>query len=80
VDPKTKKLLDKAAKNANPLNSEITVSGSVHVQAVLIPRIDYREWPLSGLPPAELYAQRSTNKYQAASVPSQVASEEYRVV
>ena len=117
LDPKTKKLLDKAAKNANPLNSEITVSGSVHVQAVLIPRvdsekifgkeiannyaviqlivgnkspaaaliihgvfIDYREWPLSGVPPAELLAERSTNKYQAASVPSQVASEEYRVV
>lgn len=117
VDGKTKKLLEKAAKNANPLNSEITVSGSVHVQAVLIPRvdsekifgreiannyaviqlivgnkspaaaliihgvfIDYREWPLSGVPPAELFAERNTNKYQAASVPSQVASEEYRVV
>jgi hypothetical protein len=117
LDPKTKKLLDQAAKNGNGLQTEITVNASVHVQAVLIPRIDakrifgkeigenyavievnvgnksptaaliihgifidYRDWPLSGVPPSEFIAQRSTDKYQAPSVPSQVASEEYRVV
>ena len=90
-DAKTKKLLDQAAKNGKPLTSEITVNGNVHVQAVLIPRvdaerifgkeigrnyavievnvgnksptaafiihgvfIDYREWPLSGVPPSEM--------------------------
>lgn len=39
-DAKTKKLLEQAAKNGNGLRTEITVNSSVHVQAVLIPRID----------------------------------------
>src|SRR5215216_5340826 len=104
-DAKTKKLLDQAAKNGKPLTSEITVNGNVHVQAVLIPRvdaerifgkqigrnyavievnvgnksptaafiihgvfIDYREWPLSGVPPSEMTVEGSANKYQAPSV------------
>lgn len=116
-DAKTKKLLEQAAKNGNGLQTEITVNGSVHVQAVLIPRIDakrifgkeigenyavieinvgnksstaaliihgvfidYRDWPLSGVPPSDMLGSGSTDKYQAPSVPSQVASEEYRVV
>ena len=116
-DAKSKKLLEQAAKNARELTSEITVNGSVHVQAVLIPRvdserifgkeiannyaviqlsvgnkspaaaliihgvfIDYHDWPLSGVPPSEFLHRSNTNKYQASSVPSQVASEEYRVV
>lgn len=40
IDPKTKKLLEQAAKNGNPLTSEITVNSNIHVQAVLIPRPD----------------------------------------
>jgi hypothetical protein len=117
LDPKTKKLLDEAAKNARSVHSEITVNSSVNVQAVLIPQIDakrifgkeiaehyaviqvtadnksqtaalvihsvfidYRDWPLSGASPADMIALGSTDKYQASSVPSQVASEEYRVV
>ena len=116
-DAKTKKLLEQAAKNGNPLKSEITVNSSLHVQAVLIPRIDaqrvfgkeisdnyaviqltvgnkspnaafilhgvfidYRDWPLSGVAPSAMRVEGSTDRYQAASVPSQVASEEYRVV
>ena len=116
-DAKTKRLLEQAAKNARSVTSEITVNDSVHVQAVLIPRIDsekifgkeiannyaviqlsvgnkspsaaliihgifidYHDWPLSGVPPSEFVRRTNTNKYQAASVPSQVASEEYRVV
>ncbi len=42
--------------------------------------IDYREWPLSGVSPTDKVAERSTDKYQAPSIPTQVASEEYRVV
>jgi hypothetical protein len=42
--------------------------------------IDYSRWPLSGSTPSELNASSSTNKYQSSSFPSQVASEEYRVV
>lgn len=117
LDATTKRLLAQAAKNGSSLTSEITVKDSVHVQAVLIPRvdaervfgkevarnyaviqvsvgnkssaaalvihgvfIDYRDWPLSGVPPAELIGERSTDRYQAHTVPSQVASEEYRVV
>jgi len=119
VDANTKKLLEAAAKNADAreLKSEITVSDSTSVQAVLIPRvdaerifgkeiarnyavielnignksksaaliihgvfIDYRDWPLSGVPAIQSTPQGRTNKYQAPSVPSQVASEEYRVV
>ncbi|HKR61368.1 MAG TPA: hypothetical protein VJS64_16760, partial [Pyrinomonadaceae bacterium] len=38
-DAKTKKLLEQAAKNGRGL-PEITVNSSVHVQAVLIPRVD----------------------------------------
>ncbi|MDX6404672.1 MAG: hypothetical protein QOH70_2127 [Blastocatellia bacterium] len=116
-DAKNKKLLADAAKNGNRLLTEITVNGNVHVQAVLIPKVDakrifgkdigenyavievnvgnkspdaaliihgifldYRDWPLSGLPPSELRPTGSTDKFQASSVPSQVASEEYRVV
>src|SRR5436190_2536149 len=115
-DPKTKKLLQQAAKNGNELKSEITVNNSVRVQAVLIPRvdaerifgkeiannyavieinvgnksptaalivhgvfIDYRNWALSGLPSTDIGFENN-DKFQAASVPSQVASEEYRVV
>jgi hypothetical protein len=116
-DSRTRRLLEEAAKNGRELTSEITVKNSVHVQAVLIPRIDakrifgkeisenyaviqvtvgnkspiaaliihgvfidYRHWTLSGVPPSDMVAERSTNKHQAPSVPSQVASEEYRVV
>jgi len=39
-DPKSKKLFDDAAKNGNGLQTRITVNGNVHVQAVLIPRVD----------------------------------------
>jgi len=117
LDPKTRKLLDEAAKKGNAVKTEITVNGNVHAQAVLIPRvdakrifgkeigenyavievnvgnkspdaaliihgifIDYRAWPLSGATPPELLAASSTDKFQASSVPNQVASEEYRVV
>ncbi|HXQ70177.1 MAG TPA: hypothetical protein VN844_06800 [Pyrinomonadaceae bacterium] len=117
LDAKTKKLLEQAAKNARAVTSEITVNESVHVQAVLIPRvdserifgreiannyvviqlsvgnkspsaaliihgifIDYHDWPLSGVPPSDFLRRSNTDKYQAASIPSQVASEEYRVV
>lgn len=117
VDPNTQRLLEQAARGGNPLASEITVNSSVHVQAVLIPRvdakrifgreisenyaviqlivgnkspdaaliihgvfIDYRDWPLSGSTPSALIVESTPNKYQAPSVPSQVASEEYRVV
>lgn len=117
LDAKTKRLLEEAAKNGKGVNSEISVNSSVHVQAVLIPRIDakrifgkeisenyaviqltvgnksptaaliihgifidYRDWPLSGVSPSETIVGRHTDKYQAPSVPSQVASEEYRVV
>ena len=116
-DDKTKKLLEQAAKNGNGLRSETSVNANVHVQAVLIPRIDakrifgkeisenyaviqvsvgnksptaaliihgvfidYSNWPLSGVPPSDMAVEGSTNTYQAPSVPSQVASEEYRVV
>lgn len=116
-DAKTKRLLEQAAKNGRALKSEITVNSSVHVQAVLIPRvdakrvfgkeisenyaviqltvgnksptaafivhgvfIDYRDWPLSGVAPSAMRVEGSTDKYQAPSVTSQVASEEYRVV
>lgn len=117
LDATTKRLLEQAAKKGNGLQTEITVNANVHVQAVLIPRIDakrifgkeigenyavieinvgnksqtaaliihgvfldYRDWPLSGVPPSDMVLQRNTNKYQAPSVPNQVASEEYRVV
>src|ERR1700680_3654723 len=112
TDPKTQKLLEQAAKSAGarPVQSEITVNGNVHVQAVLIPRadawrifgkeiashyavievnisnkspdaalvihgifIDYRDWPLSGSGPS-LNILGNPDKYQAASIPSQVAS------
>src|SRR5215212_6200351 len=116
-DPKTKKLLERAAKNGRELTSELTVNSSVQVQAVLIPRvdaerifgkeiarnyaviqvtvgnkspvaalivhgvfIDYRHWTLSGVPPSDMTVEGSANKYQAPSVPNQVASEEYRAV
>ena len=116
-DVRTQKLLEQAAKNGKPLKSEITVNSSVHVQAVLIPRvdakrifgkeisenyaviqltvgnkspaaafivhgvfIDYRDWPLSGVAPSSMRVEGNTDKYQAPSVSSQVASEEYRVV
>jgi hypothetical protein len=116
-DSRTRRLLEEAAKNGRELTSEITVSGSVQVQAVLIPRvdaerifgkeiaknyavieinvgnksstaafivhgvfIDYRHWPLSGVPSNDTILHGRTNRYQAPSVPSQVASEEYRVV
>jgi hypothetical protein len=39
-DAQTKRLLAQAAKQGKVLNSEITVNSSVHVQAVLIPRVD----------------------------------------
>src|SRR5690349_5921131 len=42
--------------------------------------IDYSEWPLSGSTAKRLDAPASTNSYQASSFPSEVASEEYRVV
>jgi hypothetical protein len=42
--------------------------------------IDYSRWPLSGSTKAELNALGSTDAFQASNVPSQVASEEYRVV
>ncbi len=42
--------------------------------------IDYRDWPLSGSTPSALVVASTPNKYQAPSTPSQVASEEYRVV
>ena len=42
--------------------------------------IDYRDWPLSGVPAYESGIGIHTDKYQAPSIPSQVASEEYRVV
>jgi hypothetical protein len=42
--------------------------------------IDYRHWPVSGTTPAELIADRSTDSYQASNFPTEVASEEYRVV
>src|SRR5690349_496215 len=116
-DATTNRLLGEAAKNGKPLQTQITVNGSVHAQAVLIPRvdarrifgkeiadnyavievnvgnkssdaafivhgifIDYREWPLSGAAPKKLEAPASTDSYQASSFPSEVASEEYRVV
>jgi hypothetical protein len=41
-DPKTRKLLEQAAKNGNAMRTEITVNGNVHAQAVLIPRVDAR--------------------------------------
>ena len=41
-DPHTKKLLDEAAKKGNGLQTQITVNGNVHAQAVLIPRVDAR--------------------------------------
>src|SRR6266404_3236485 len=41
-DPKTRKLLDQAAKNGNGLRTEIIVNGNVHAQAVLIPQVDAR--------------------------------------
>jgi hypothetical protein len=115
ADDNTRRMLATAARNGNPLNSEISVNSSVHVQAVLIPRvdanrifgkeiaanyaviqvvvgnkspnaaliihgvfIDYRDWTLSGVTPT--LTESRTNRYQAASVPTQVASEEYRVV
>jgi len=117
TDPQTQKLLAQAAKNGNAVASEITVSSSVHVQAVLIPQvdakrifgdeiannyaviqlivgnksptaaliihgvfIDYRDWPLSGATPTAMILDSKGDKYQAPSFPSQVASEEYRVV
>lgn len=42
--------------------------------------IDYSDWPLSGATPTALMVETPPNKYQAPSVPSQVASEEYRAV
>ncbi|MDT4897131.1 MAG: hypothetical protein QOH25_2208 [Acidobacteriota bacterium] len=42
--------------------------------------IDYSRWPLSGSTPSELNASTSTDSYQASTFPSQVASEEYRIV
>jgi hypothetical protein len=117
LDPNTQRLLQQAARNGNPIHTEITVNSSVHVEAVLIPRldakrvfgkeisenyavmqvivgnksktaalvihgifIDYSRWPLSGASPFDLRVAGSPNKYQAPSVPSQVSSEEYRVV
>src|SRR5437667_5528563 len=116
---KTKQLLDQAEKSpgAKELHSQITVNGNVHVEAVLIPRvdarrifgseiannyavievnignkspeaaliihgvfIDYSEWPLSGSSRSVATPDRSTDSYQESNFPSQVASEEYRVV
>jgi hypothetical protein len=56
TDPKTKKLLEQAAKSpgARPVQSEITVNGSVHVEAVLIPRED--AWRIFGKEIASHYA------------------------
>ncbi len=42
--------------------------------------IDYSRWPLSGSTRSELNASQSTNRYQASTFPSHVASEEYRIV
>ncbi len=42
--------------------------------------IDYRDWPLSGAPSGDISSLRSPDPYQASTFPSQVASEEYRVV
>ena len=93
------------------------MNGNVHVEAVLIPRvdarrifgseiannyavievnignkspeaaliihgvfIDYSEWPLSGSSRSVATPDRSTDSYQESNFPSQVASEEYRVV
>ncbi len=116
-DPRTRQLLEQAARNGRTLNSEITVKSSIHVQAVLIPQvdakrifgkevadryaviqlivgnkskaaalivhgvfIDYRNWSLSGIPSPSVALSSNHDQYQAASISSQVASEEYRVV
>jgi hypothetical protein len=42
--------------------------------------IDYRDWPLSGAPSGDISSMRSPDPYQASTFPSQVASEEYRIV
>lgn len=39
-DAKNRKLLDAAAKNGNGLQTQTTVNGNVHAQAVLIPKVD----------------------------------------
>jgi hypothetical protein len=41
-DTKSQKLLEKAARNGNGLQTQITVNGNVHAQAVLIPYEDAR--------------------------------------
>jgi hypothetical protein len=41
-DAKSQKLLEKAAKNGNGLQTQINVNGNVHAQAVLIPYVDAR--------------------------------------
>jgi len=42
--------------------------------------IDYRNWPLSGVPPSDIAVTANPDDFQSPSVPNQVASEEYRVV
>ncbi|MFL6228279.1 MAG: hypothetical protein ACJ741_05835, partial [Pyrinomonadaceae bacterium] len=41
-DAKSRKLLDKAAKSGNGVQTQINVNGNVHAQAVLIPYVDAR--------------------------------------
>lgn len=41
-DARSQKMLEKAARNGNGLQTELTVNGNVHAQAVLIPRVDAR--------------------------------------
>lgn len=117
ADAQNKKVLAEAAKKGNGLQTDLTVNGNVHAQAVLIPRvdarrifgkniaenyavvevnvgnksenaaliihgvfIDYSKWPLSGSSRIDATPDRSTDRYQASNFPTQVASEEYRVV
>ncbi|HEY0379769.1 MAG TPA: hypothetical protein VGC87_22810 [Pyrinomonadaceae bacterium] len=121
-DARNRRALDRAANNGRQLQTELTVSGHVTAQAVLIPRvdarrifgkeiadnyavievnvgnkssdaaliihgifIDYSRWGLSGtpnLPPnvADGLLRGNAEPFQASTVPSQIASEEYRVV
>lgn len=56
---KTKKALAAAAKNGNPLRTQLTVNGTVNVQAVLIPRVDAQR--IFGKEIAENYAVVEVN-------------------
>ena len=61
---------------------EINVGNKSPDAALLIHGIfiDYSAWPLSGTSRMAVQAARSTDVFQASNFPSQVASEEYRVV